>query len=401
LATALTAYRPLIQQLMQTRNAVSRAFFAREAERLARVCGQMADRFLRGGRLLAFGTGAAASDAQHIAVEFVHPVLVGKRALPALDLSSAYRDWVPAVVRSEDVVIGFGPPAGDTGIDLVIRGAMSRGALSVALPGTTGDYAIAAPCADPFIHQEIIEILYHTLWETVHVFLERQPLGHDAGTAGFLYPFLADDQEAGERVVLEVAASIRSKAACVERLRDQVAAEQGEAIAAATIAIHERIARGGTIVIFGNGGSATDATDLALDLVAPPKGQAPVPAITLAADPATLTAIANDIGSDAMFLRQIIAHGRPQDVAVAISTSGGSANIMAALSEARTRGLLTVAFLGYDGGEVLRRGLADHALVVRSDQIPRVQEVQASIYHVMLDLLDVVRCDQGAGKLWR
>jgi D-sedoheptulose 7-phosphate isomerase len=86
---------------------------------------------------------------------------------------------------------------------------------------------------------------------------------------------------------------------------------------------------------------------------------------------------------------------------VAISTSGGSANIMAALSEARTRGLLTVAFLGYDGGEVLRRGLADHALVVRSDQIPRVQEVQASIYHVMLDLLDAVRSDQGAGKLWR
>jgi D-sedoheptulose 7-phosphate isomerase len=78
-------------------------------------------------------------------------------------------------------------------------------------------------------------------------------------------------------------------------------------------------------------------------------------------------------------------------VAIAISTSGGSANVVGALSEARARGLLTIALTGYDGGDILRRRLADHVLVVRSDHIPRVQEIQASIYHVMRDLLDEIR----------
>jgi D-sedoheptulose 7-phosphate isomerase len=105
-------------------------------------------------------------------------------------------------------------------------------------------------------------------------------------------------------------------------------------------------------------------------------------------EPANLSAVANDIGSEAIFLRQLIAHGRPEDVAVAFSTSGGSANILAALAEARRQGLLTIALVGYDGGEILRRGLADVTLVVSSDYIPRIQEVQASVYHVFRDLLE-------------
>ena len=114
------------------------------------------------------------------------------------------------------------------------------------------------------------------------------------------------------------------------------------------------------------------------------------PPISLSAEPAILTALANDIGPDVLFLRQIIAHAREGDVAIAISTSGGSRNLMIALEEARKRGLTTVALLGYDGGEIQRRGLADHAIVVRSDYIPRIQEVQASIYHVMRELLEEV-----------
>ncbi len=106
-------------------------------------------------------------------------------------------------------------------------------------------------------------------------------------------------------------------------------------------------------------------------------------------EPANITALANDIGTDVIFSRQLIAQARPEDVAVGISTSGGSRNIIMALEEARKRNLLTVALLGYDGGEILRRGLADHALVVRSDYIPRIQEVQASVYHVMRELFEV------------
>ena len=98
-----------------------------------------------------------------------------------------------------------------------------------------------------------------------------------------------------------------------------------------------------------------------------------------------ITAVANDVGPEVIFLRQLIAHGRHGDVAIAISTSGGSANLIAALEEARKRGMLTVGLLGYDGGEIVRRGLVDIPIVVHCDYIPRIQEVQASIYHVMTE----------------
>jgi D-sedoheptulose 7-phosphate isomerase len=124
--------------------------------------------------------------------------------------------------------------------------------------------------------------------------------------------------------------------------------------------------------------------------VFPPAGYKPIPAISLALEPANLTAIANDVGIDLIFLRQVIAHARPDDVAIGISTSGGSRNIILALEEARKRGLLTVALLGYDGGEILRRKLADFNLVVHSDYIPRIQEVQASTYHVLREMLEVL-----------
>jgi D-sedoheptulose 7-phosphate isomerase len=385
---AIERYRDLIARRFGARNEVSRAFFAREAERLAGVCARMSERFARGGRLLAFGSGAAASDAQHIAVEFVHPVLAGKRALPALDLSGTFEVMLPVLVRPDDIVVGFDVLPGDRRVAATLAQAAERGALTLALPGSAPDYAVGALSPDPFVQQEMIEILYHTLWETVHLFLERRPLGQNAGAAGFLYPFLGEADQDGDAPIAEAAESIRSKAACDERLRDEVAAEQCDALADAASAISDRVRRGGGILCFGNGGSATDATDLALDLVASPKGQASIPAVSLAADPATLTAIANDIGSEAIFVRQVIAHGRPQDVAIAISTSGGSANVVSALVEARARGLLTVALTGYDGGEILRRRLADHVLVVRSDYIPRVQEIQATIYHVLRDLLD-------------
>jgi D-sedoheptulose 7-phosphate isomerase len=122
--------------------------------------------------------------------------------------------------------------------------------------------------------------------------------------------------------------------------------------------------------------------------VDPPPGWGTIPAVSLAAEPANITAIANDIGTEAIFARQLIAHARPEDIAVGISTSGGSANILAALAEARRRGLLTVGILGYDGGKIVAEQLADHAVVVRSDYIPRIQEVQASMYHVLRGVVE-------------
>lgn len=379
-----------IEDGLLARNKVSEAFFAREAPRLAEVCQEMAARFLRGGRLLAFGSGACATDAQHVSVEFVHPVIVGKRALPALDLSIAFSRWALAICRPEDIAVGFSPPGGDAEIGAILAELRARGVFTLALSGRNADYSLDAPSADPFIHQEIIEILYHTLWETVHVFFEHSALGHEVGDAGFLYPFLGQVKQDTTGVLTHVATSIQTKARDVASLREQVSQQGAEKIAESVQAIQQRLLTGGKLILFGNGGSATDANDWAIDCVAPPKAYRPVPAVSLSMEPANISAIANDVGTEVIFLRQLIAHGNAGDVAVAISTSGGSANIIAALVEARKRGLLTVALLGYDGGEILRRGLADFAIVVPSDYIPRIQEVQASIYHVMRDAIEAL-----------
>jgi D-sedoheptulose 7-phosphate isomerase len=370
------------------RNPLYERFFASEAERLAAACREMSDRFLHGGRLLAFGRGACATDAQHVSVEFVHPVIVGKRALPALDLSIQFRPWLAALVQPNDIAMGFGPPAGDPVVECALKFAGSRGAMTFALPGQCASYGFEPATNHLFLHQEITEILYHTLWETVHVFFERNQLGQDAGEAAFLYPFLGGEQQSAAGVVEEVAASIRMKVEDDARLRARMAAEESEAIAAAVLAMRARLNRGGKLILFGNGGSATDANDWALDCVMPPAGYRPVPAISLSLEPANITALANDVGPEVVFLRQLIAHARPEDVAIGISTSGGSRNIVMALEEAGKRGLLTIGLLGYDGGEIARRGLADHALVVRSDYIPRIQEVQASVYHTIRELLE-------------
>jgi D-sedoheptulose 7-phosphate isomerase len=224
----------------------------------------------------------------------------------------------------------------------------------------------------------------------VHVFFEHRELGYDVGQSEFLYPFLGREKQGTDDLISEVARSIQMKVHDDAKLRNQLASEQSEQISNTAVAIYERLQRGGKLIIFGNGGSATDANDWAMDCIFPPPGYRPVPAVSLALEPANITAVANDIGTEAIFLRQLIAQVRSEDVAIAISTSGGSRNIITALEEARKRNLLTVALLGYDGGEIQRRGLVDFPVVVHCDYIPRIQEVQASIYHVIRELLEVL-----------
>jgi D-sedoheptulose 7-phosphate isomerase len=379
-----------IEESLLLRNSILEGFFTREARVLALACRDMAERFLSGGRLLALGRGPYSTDAQHVSVEFVHPVIVGKRALPALDLSALGQPWLEAILRSDDIVFGFGPPEGYPEVWAALATARARGAMTFALPGPSGSYALQTDIKDPFIHQELVEIFYHTLWETVHVFLEHRELGQDVGDAGFLYPFLGQQKQETSSLVDEVASSIQVKVRDDTALRTRLAREESERIAAAAMAIHEHLSRGGKLILFGNGGSATDANDWAMDCVLPQPGRRAIPAISLSMEPANLTALANDIGVEVIFLRQLMAQAQPHDVAIGISTSGGSRNIVAALEEARKRKLLTIALLGNDGGEIARRGLADFPIIVRSDYIPRIQEVQASAYHVILDALEAL-----------
>ena len=119
----------------------------------------------------------------------------------------------------------------------------------------------------------------------------------------------------------------------------------------------------------------------------PEKGLTAHPALDLSDDASILTAIANDIGVGNLFSRQVIAHAREHDVVVSFSTSGNSENVLEALVEARKRGVVTVALVGYDGGKIAEQGLADHVIVTRSQHIPRIQEAQASAWHALRELV--------------
>jgi D-sedoheptulose 7-phosphate isomerase len=374
-------------------------FFAAEADRIARLCHRMAERFARGGRLIALGGGGAdRSDVRHVTVEFVHPVIVGKRALPALGLSTEGGALVPQaelVAEADDIAIAFGEGADVAGAVAVCS---ARGALTIAFADVGAEWRFVAPSADPLVRQELVETLYHVLWELVHVFLDQRGLlegrrggtVHDAGASSFLYPFLAEHQDDLEAVVADVRASVQMKAAEVGALRVQTLGDCRETLLQAAAELRAAFARGGRLLAFGNGGSATDAMDVVADFRAPEAttGWPARPALDLTEDPAILTALANDIGVEAMFSRQVIAHGRPGDVVLAISTSGGSANVILALEEARRRDLRTIALVGYDGGRILAERLADHVVVSRSEHIPRIQEAQASAYHVLRELVE-------------
>jgi D-sedoheptulose 7-phosphate isomerase len=145
---------------------------------------------------------------------------------------------------------------------------------------------------------------------------------------------------------------------------------------------------GGKIMLFGNGGSAGDAQHLATELtVRYKRDRAPIAAIALTTDSSTLTAAGNDLGFDQVFARQIAALGRPGDLAIAISTSGKSANIIAALKQAKAMGLVTAALGGKGGGEMI--GLADHLLVVPSDTTARIQEMHITLGQMLCGALEI------------
>jgi D-sedoheptulose 7-phosphate isomerase len=382
-----------IDALLAARVEADERYFAAVAEPLARCCHALAERFARGGRLLAFAAGeVSASDARHVAVEFVHPVIVGKRALPALALPPAE---VGRLARPDDVAIAYGEGAA---VAAAVRDARAAGCLTVAFTPVGAEWELIPPSADPFVAQELAETAYHVLWELVHVFFEHRGLlrgraaepVHDSGASSFLYPFLGEQEDDLGAVLADVRASALAKAREVDALRTQTLDEGGAELLAAAAALRARLDAGGMLLALGNGGSATDAMDAVADLREPPPGSGwPARrALDLTADSSILTAIANDVGTEAIFARQVIAYGARDDALLTLSTSGSSPNVLAALEEGRRRGMLTIAFAGYDGGRVAAQRLADHVVVSRSEYIPRIQEAQASAWHVLRELVE-------------
>jgi D-sedoheptulose 7-phosphate isomerase len=201
-----------------------------------------------------------------------------------------------------------------------------------------------------------------------------------------LYPFLYSGQSDLGAVLEEVRRSTVAKANEIVALRQQVAERDGARLAECAAAMAHRFAAGGHLMTFGNGGSSTDAGDLAQLFLSPGDGR-PLPARSLATDVATLTALANDVGFEVVFARQIAAWGRPTDIALGVSTSGGSDNVLAAFEQASRRGLLTVGLAGYDGGRMAQAETIDYLFVVPSSSVHRIQEAQTTAYHVLWSLV--------------
>lgn len=145
--------------------------------------------------------------------------------------------------------------------------------------------------------------------------------------------------------------------------------------------------RGGKVLFFGNGGSATDAAHLAAEFVGRYRRERPpLPALALATDIAAITCIANDYGFDELFARQVRAHGRRGDIAVGISTSGNSPNVLKGIAAARDAGLVTVGWTGGSGGALA--GLVDHPFIVPSAVTARIQESHITLGHVLCELVE-------------
>ena len=145
---------------------------------------------------------------------------------------------------------------------------------------------------------------------------------------------------------------------------------------------------GGKLLFFGNGGSAADAQHLAAELtIRYRRSRAPIAAIALSTDTSALTAAGNDLGFEKVFARQLEALGRSGDVAIAISTSGKSANVIAGLRQAKSMGLVTIALGGKDGGDMA--GLADHLLAVPSQTTARIQEMHITLGQMLCGALEI------------
>lgn len=216
-----------------------------------------------------------------------------------------------------------------------------------------------------------------------------------------LYPFLFEDPATGaaslDATLAEACQSTLRKCDDVIALRERILDEHGDMFIRAAAAMTDRFARGGKLLAFGNGGSATDAHDAELDCLLPAFAHwRALPALALTGDSGVLTAITNDVGFDRVFMRQVIALGTPDDIALGFSTSGNSRNVLEGLGEAKRRGMLTIAITGNDGGALAADGTCHYCFVARAEHVPRIQEGQATIWHALLELVQASLAEEAA-----
>jgi len=206
------------------------------------------------------------------------------------------------------------------------------------------------------------------------------------GAMESLYPFLYSDTSDLSAVLAQVRASTVAKAGEILELRRVISERDGARLERCAQEAADRFGAGGRLFAFGNGGSATDAQQLATLFLNPGGGIRPLPAFALANDTSVVTALCNDIGVEVVFARQLAALGGRNDIAVGLSTSGNSGNLLRAFDEASRRGMLTIGLAGYDGGKMAELDSIDHLFVAPSASVHRIQEAQTTIYQVLWEL---------------
>jgi D-sedoheptulose 7-phosphate isomerase len=211
-----------------------------------------------------------------------------------------------------------------------------------------------------------------------------------------LYPFLYSGTSDLPAVLEQVRASTVAKAAEIIELRRTVCDRDCGRLAECARATAAAFAAGGRLFAFGNGGSATDAQQLATLFLNPGPGAPPLPAYCLANDTSVVTALCNDVGVDVVFARQIAAFGGKHDIAVGLSTSGNSDNLLRAFDEASRRGMLTIGLAGYEGGKMAELDSIDYLFVAPSASVHRIQEAQTTIYQVLWELTAAAFAEAGS-----
>ncbi len=305
------------------------------------------------GRHLCVWASDAADHAHHVAVEFVHPVVAGTRPLAA------------RVAESDAARVAESEAAAHTASEVV---------LVVGDEAAGADLFISSRLSEP----EIVRS-YHVLWELVQVVLEHPGVvGANPAASGdstrFLYPFL--DAAASDEVAIRqsLQSSADAKAAESEYLAHESLKSNQVSLAAVSDAISRAAATGRRVLTMGNGGSASDAARLVRLL----RHQG-IAAEALCADYAVATALANDLGAERVFSRQLDAFAQRGDVLMGCSTSGTSRNLLTAFEQADSAGLVTVGLSGYGGGAFIDDPSVHHSLVVESLSVHRIQEAQAAL----------------------
>jgi D-sedoheptulose 7-phosphate isomerase len=311
---------------------------------------RLARAFVAGGRLVV-RADECADHAHHVAVEFIHPVIAGAQSLPSLAVDGNF------TLRAADC--------------LLIIGDDADGNIDFSIPSRLTDAEIM--------------LSYHVLWELVQVCLEHPGIvGAQASaggdSTGFLYPFLdaSETDEGSLRAALESSAAakrIESQTIAAEAVRrNRVMIDEAAA------AIVASAARGGRVLLMGNGGSSTDAARIERLLAA-----LGIDALSIASDYAVLSALANDLGADRVFARQIEALARPGDVLIGCSTSGASQNLLAAFEQANAGHIVGIGISGYGGGSFRQQRGVTHCLAVESTSVHRIQEAQCELIAELCD----------------